>query len=50
MSAYRQWGEEIAEALRIEGRGGEPVIREEASRGAARLAAGRGRGGDFESI
>lgn len=50
MSAHRQWGQDIAGALRIEGRGGEPVIREEASRGAARFAAGRGRGGDFESI
>lgn len=50
MSTHLQWGKDLAEALRIEGRGGEPVIREEASRGAARFAAGRGRGGDFESI
>ncbi|HEY0878166.1 MAG TPA: crotonase/enoyl-CoA hydratase family protein [Zeimonas sp.] len=50
MSAHRQWGVDIAEALRFEGRGGAPVIREEAAAGAARFAAGHGRGGDFESI
>lgn len=50
MSAHRQWGMEFAEALKAEGRGGAPVIREEASAGAARFAAGRGRGGDFGSI
>jgi len=50
MSAHRQWDVDLAEALRREGLGGAPVIREEASAGAARFAAGRGRGGDFDSI
>ncbi|MCO5101358.1 MAG: crotonase/enoyl-CoA hydratase family protein [Burkholderiaceae bacterium] len=47
ISAHRQWGTDLSEALRREGLGGAPVIREEAPSGAARFAAGRGRGGDF---
>lgn len=50
MSAHRQWGMDVADALKLEGRGGAPVIAAEASSGAARFAAGRGRGGDFGSI
>ncbi len=50
MSAHRQWGTDVADALKREGRGGAPVIAAEASSGAARFAAGRGRAGDFESI
>lgn len=49
-SAYRQWDVDLVEALKFEGRGGVPVLRDEASAGAARFAAGYGRGGDFESI
>lgn len=49
-SAYRQWDLDTAEALRVEARGGQRPIREEAGPGAARFGAGRGRGGSFEEI
>ncbi|MGP0060224.1 MAG: crotonase/enoyl-CoA hydratase family protein [Beijerinckiaceae bacterium] len=50
LSSYLQWGREANDALRIEGRGGEDTIRTEAAKGAARFAAGLGRGGDFGAI
>ncbi|SEC56712.1 enoyl-CoA hydratase [Rhizobiales bacterium GAS188] len=50
MSSYAQWGLDLATALRREGREGERPIREEAVKGAARFAAGLGRGGDFSAI
>jgi enoyl-CoA hydratase len=50
LSAHLQWGQGIDEALRHEGRGGEATIRTEAVQGAARFAAGLGRGGDFGAI
>ncbi|MCD6679756.1 MAG: crotonase/enoyl-CoA hydratase family protein [Burkholderiaceae bacterium] len=50
LSVYRQWDTGLADALKAEGRGGAPVIREESSAGAARFAAGRGRGGSFDSL
>lgn len=48
-SAYGQWDLDLAEALRVEGANGFPVIVEEALAGAARFAAGAGRHGQFES-
>jgi enoyl-CoA hydratase len=50
LSSYLQWGQDIAAALRIEGRGGEAAIRTEAAKGAARFASGLGRGGGFSEI
>jgi len=50
LSSYLQWGHDIGEALRIEGRGGEETIRTAAAAGAGRFAAGLGRGGDFGAI
>lgn len=50
MSAYRQWDLDLVEALKNEGREGLKPIREEARAGAARFAAGAGRGGSFENI
>jgi enoyl-CoA hydratase len=47
MSSYRQWGVEIDEALRFEGREGERPLRAEAQKGASRFASGEGRGGTF---
>jgi enoyl-CoA hydratase len=49
-SSYAQWGEDIGDALRREGRDGERPLREEAARGAARFASGLGRAGDFGRI
>ena len=49
-SSYAQWGEDIEEALKREGRDGEKPLREEAVKGAGRFASGLGRGGDFERI
>ena len=49
-SSYRQWGLEIADALVAEGRGRQDLDAEEIKAGAARFAAGKGRGGDFGSI
>lgn len=50
MSSYQQWGQDIAEALRQEGVGGDVPLRAEAAKGAARFASGLGRGGDFKAI
>jgi enoyl-CoA hydratase len=50
LSSYLQWGMDIGDALRHEGRGGEASVRGAAVQGAARFAAGLGRGGDFEAI
>jgi enoyl-CoA hydratase len=49
-SSYEQWGLEIAEALVNEGRRGAPALQAEARSGAARFAAGKGRGGSFGNI
>jgi len=49
-SSYEQWGQEIAEALVNEGRRGAPALQAEARSGAARFAAGKGRGGSFGNI
>jgi enoyl-CoA hydratase len=50
LSAYRQWDLDLVEALKNEGREGLKPLREEARAGAARFAAGAGRGGSFENI
>jgi len=50
MSAYRQWDLDLVEALKNEGREGLKPMRTEARAGAARFAAGAGRGGSFENI
>jgi enoyl-CoA hydratase len=51
LSSYLQWGHNIGDALRVEGRGGDETIRSKASaKGAARFAGGLGRGGDFDAI
>ncbi len=50
MSAYRQWDLDLVEALKNEGREGLKPLRAEAKAGAARFAAGAGRGGSFEKI
>ena len=50
LSSYEQWGMDVAEALKNEGRRGLPALCQEAQKGAARFAAGKGRGGDFRSI
>ncbi len=50
MSAYLQWDHELREALIAEGQGGKPIIEAEARAGAARFAAGKGRGGNFAEI
>lgn len=47
-SAYGQWDLDFAEALRVEGANGYPVIFEEALAGASRFADGAGRHGMFE--
>jgi enoyl-CoA hydratase len=49
-SSYEQWGLEIAAALVNEGRRGAPALEAESRNGAARFAAGKGRGGDFRDI
>lgn len=49
-SSYEQWGLEIAEALINEGRRGAPALEAEARSGAARFAAGKGRGGSFGDL
>ncbi|MFI2810679.1 MULTISPECIES: crotonase/enoyl-CoA hydratase family protein [Microbulbifer] len=46
-SAYRQWDLTLEEALANEGRGGYPVVSEEAISGAGRFTAGAGRHGEF---
>lgn len=50
MSAYRQWGMSVEDALRNEAREGLKPLVEEAAKGASRFAEGRGRGGDFGNI
>lgn len=50
LSAHQQWGMDLAEALKNEGRGGIEPLRQEAQSGAARFASGKGRGGDFDEI
>jgi len=50
MSCHRQWGLDLAEALRNEAIEGDRPLREEARRGASRFADGLGRQGSFESI
>ncbi len=49
-SAYEGWSRDIAEALRNEARRGAPIVALEGAAGAARFAAGKGRGGAFEEI
>ncbi len=49
-SSYEQWDRELAEALAHEHRLGAPALRAESQAGAARFAAGKGRGGDFGNI
>jgi enoyl-CoA hydratase len=49
-SSYEQWGLDVAEALVNEGRCGAPALQAEARSGAARFAAGKGRGGSFGNI
>ena len=49
-SSYEQWGLDVAEALVNEGRRGAPALQAEARSGAARFAAGKGRGGSFGDI
>ncbi len=50
MSAYRQWDLDLVEALKNEGREGLKPLRAEAQAGAARFAAGAGRGGSFKDL
>jgi enoyl-CoA hydratase len=50
LSSYRQWDLELEGALRAEARGGEAPLREGAREGAARFAAGSGRGGGLEEV
>jgi enoyl-CoA hydratase len=49
-SAYAQWDFDLKGALRNEWRGSAPFAASEGAAGAARFAAGKGRGGDFSSI
>ncbi|MGE0046207.1 MAG: crotonase/enoyl-CoA hydratase family protein [Hyphomonadaceae bacterium] len=49
-SAFSGWSKELADALQREGISGMPVVLQEGQAGAARFAAGKGRGGDFDSI
>lgn len=50
LSSYRQWDLDLGEALKNEGREGVRPLMEEAIKGAARFAAGKGRGGSFADI
>jgi enoyl-CoA hydratase len=50
MSAYQQWDLDLVEALKNEGRKGLKPLRTEARAGAARFAAGAGRGGSFKDL
>ena len=49
-SSYEQWSLELPGALANEGRLGQPALEAESQKGAARFAAGKGRGGDFGNI
>jgi enoyl-CoA hydratase len=49
-SAYAGWSRGLEDALREEARRGTPVLAAESRAGAARFAAGKGRGGDFGDL
>lgn len=49
-SSYEQWAFDLPAALVNEARHGMPALQAESRRGAARFAAGKGRGGDFGEI
>ncbi len=49
-SAYAGWSKDLDTALRAEARLGAPVVAAESRAGAARFAAGKGRGGTFSEI
>ncbi len=49
-SSYEQWGLGMVEALINEGKRGAPALQQESRAGAARFAAGKGRGGTFGNI
>ena len=49
-SAYEQWALDLPAALINEARHGMPALQAETRKGAARFAAGKGRGGDFGEI
>lgn len=49
-SSYEQWGLDVAAALGNEAERGLPALQAEARSGAARFAAGKGRGGNFGNI
>jgi enoyl-CoA hydratase len=49
-SSYDQWGLDVPAALVNEARHGMPALQAESRKGAARFAAGKGRGGDFGEI
>lgn len=49
-SAYAGWSRDIDAGLRTEAQRGVPVLTAESRAGAARFAAGKGRGGDFGEI
>jgi len=49
-SSYEQWDRELDQALVNEARLGLPALNAESQQGAARFAAGKGRGGDFGNI
>jgi enoyl-CoA hydratase len=49
-SSYEQWGLDVRAALTNEGHLGGPAIEAESRNGAARFAAGKGRGGDFGDL
>jgi enoyl-CoA hydratase len=50
LSAHRQWGMSLADALAMEAAAGEAPLREGAREGAARFAGGLGRSGSFQEI
>lgn len=49
-SSYEQWALDLPAALVNEARHGMPALQAESRKGAARFAAGKGRGGDFGEI
>jgi enoyl-CoA hydratase len=49
-SAYAGWSHDLAEGLKAEARRGAPIVGREGQAGAARFAAGKGRGGDFSEL
>ena len=49
-SSYEQWGLDVSAALVNEGKRGAPALQQESRAGAARFAAGTGRGGGFGDI